>query len=72
MGRAHGFYYDVRSDGSVVITHNGKKAAVLRAAKAIEFLDSVTSDPQGTMARWTGNYKRGNERGGKMHPRNRG
>jgi hypothetical protein len=24
------------------------------------------------MARWTGNYKRGNERMGKNHPRNRG
>ena len=28
-------------------------------------------DPQEVMARWTGNYRRGNERTAKNHPRNR-
>jgi hypothetical protein len=29
-------------------------------------------EPQLVMARWTGNYKRGNERAAREHPRNRG
>lgn len=66
-----GFEYQVHADGSVVITHHGRKASVLRGARAEEFLEAVTTDPQGTMARWTGNYKRGNERTAKGHPRNR-
>lgn len=66
-----GFEYQVHADGSVVITHHGRKASVLRGARAEEFLEAVATDPQGTMARWTGNYKRGNERTAKGHPRNR-
>jgi hypothetical protein len=46
-------------------------AARLRGARAQEFLAEVQSgDPQLVMARWTGNYKRGNERTAKRHPRN--
>jgi hypothetical protein len=30
----------------------------------------VHDDPQQVMARWTGDYKRGNERTAKQHPRN--
>ena len=71
MGIASGFEYAVRTDGTVVITHLGRRAAVLRGARAEEFLDEVGTDPQGAMARWTGNYKRGNERTAKQHPRNR-
>lgn len=71
MGSPGGFEYGVRGDGSVVITHNGQKAAVLRGARAEEFLGDVQADPQGVMARWTGNYKHGNERVAKRHPRNR-
>ncbi|MGM7698802.1 hypothetical protein [Microbacterium sp. A84] len=66
-----GFDFQVRADGSVVITHHGRQATVLRGARAAEFLEAVASDPQGTMARWTGNYKHGNERAAKEHPRNR-
>lgn len=72
MGTPHGFEHKVRRDGSVVITHHGKAATVLRGRRAQEFLDEVDSDPQGTMARWTGNYKHGNERDARNHPRNRG
>jgi hypothetical protein len=68
---AHGFDYDVRRDGTVLITHHGRRASVLRGVRAAEFLGEVAADPQGVMARWTGNYKRGNERQAKQHPRNR-
>ncbi|WP_404436043.1 hypothetical protein LG322_13325 [Microbacterium aerolatum] len=71
MGVARGFEYEVRSDGSVIITHHGRKATVLRGARAEEFLDEARADPQGAMARWTGNYKHGNERTAKQHPRNK-
>lgn len=71
MGTANGFEYTVRDDGTVVITHRGGRAAVLRGSRAEEFLEDVDADPQGVMARWTGNYKRGNERAAKQHPRNR-
>ena len=71
MGTPGGFAYETRADGSVIITHHGRKATVLRGARAAEFLDDVASDPQGTMARLTGNYKHGNERTAREHPRNR-
>ena len=72
-GAANGFAYDVQRDGEVVITHHGKRATVLRGARAAEFIDEVESgDAQQVMARWTGNYKRGNERTASAHPRNRG
>jgi hypothetical protein len=76
-GEAEGFEYDVRRDGEVVITHHGKRATVLRGPRAAEFVDEVESAPdelsdQQVMARWTGNYKRGNERTARAHPRNRG
>lgn len=72
MAGPHGFEYSTRGDGSVVITHHGRTATVLRGARAEEFLADAASDPQGAMARWTGNYKRGNERTAKRHPRNAG
>jgi len=70
MGSASGFDYEVRSDGSILITHHGKKATVLRGTRAAEFLEAAESDPQCAMARWTGNYKHGNERTARRHPRN--
>ncbi|WP_431781594.1 hypothetical protein [Streptomyces chumphonensis] len=73
MGDATGFRYEQRSDGTVVVLHGTRKAATLRGPRAAEFLDAVTSeDPQLVMARWTGNYRRGNERTAKQHPRNHG
>ncbi|MGV1049324.1 MAG: hypothetical protein ACOYD4_12480 [Solirubrobacterales bacterium] len=66
-----GFAYEVRGD-EVVISHHGRKATVLRSQRARDFLAAVgEGDPQRLMARLTGNYKRGNERAGKRHPRNR-
>ncbi|MDQ0615264.1 hypothetical protein QF046_002905 [Microbacterium sp. W4I4] len=72
MGAPSGFEYAERADGSVVISHHDRKVTVLRGARAAEFLSDAEVDPQGAMARWTGNYKRGNERAAKQHPRNRG
>lgn len=66
-----GFDYTERG-GEVRITHHGRPATVLRGARAAEFLDDVESgDPQELMARVTGNYKHGNERTARNHPRNR-
>jgi len=70
-GRAEGFEYVRRSDGRVIITHHGTVAATLRGARAAEFLADVEDDPQLAMARWTGNYRHGNERVARQHPRNR-
>jgi len=69
---ANGFRFEQRG-ASVVITHRGKHASALRGGRAAAFLEEVASgDPQLVMARWTGNYKRGNERVARGHPRNRG
>ncbi len=71
MGDPGGFEYSVRG-GEVVVTHRGVRAAVLRGAAAARFLADVErDDPQLLMARVTGNYKRGNERTARNHPRNR-
>jgi hypothetical protein len=73
MGKApEGFAFEVLSSGDVVIRHHSTHAATLREAAAASFLLEVeTGDPQQLMARLTGNYKRGNERAAKEHPRNR-
>jgi hypothetical protein len=71
MGAPAGFEYVERADGSVLITHRGRSATTLRGARAAEFLAEVDDDPQQVMARWTGNYRRGNERVARQHPRNR-
>ena len=76
-GDPNEFDYEVRRDGDVVVTHHGRRATVLRGPRAAEFLDDVEGAPdelsaQQVMARWTGNYKRGNERTARQHPRNRG
>lgn len=73
MGTASGFSYEQRADDSVVIRHHGRQAAVLRAGRAQQFLAELEQDDQQTvMARWTGDYRRGNERVARNHPRNSG
>ena len=68
---AHGFAYVLRG-GDVEITHHGRVAATLRGRTAQRFLAEVEDeDPQQLMARITGNYRRGNERTARQHPRNR-
>jgi hypothetical protein len=67
-----GFEYRELGDGSVRITHHGRPATTLRGRAAVDFLDDVQrGDSQQLMARLTGNYRRGNERTARQHPRNR-
>jgi hypothetical protein len=71
-GAPEGFDHRLRKNGDVELLHHGRPAAVLRGAAAARFLIDVgLEDPQELMARITGNYKRGNERTAKKHPRNR-
>ncbi|MBM7172050.1 hypothetical protein JQK87_27380 [Streptomyces sp. G44] len=71
MPRPHGFSYARRPDGTVTITHGARAAGTLRGGRAARFLAEVEGeDPQLVMARWTGDYKRGNERTARDHPRN--
>ena len=66
-----GFDY-ARVGDEVVITHHGRRATTLRGDAAVRFLADVEDDdPQELMARVTGNYKHGNERTAKNHPRNK-
>lgn len=72
MAAANGFDYAVHG-ADVVITHRGKVAATLRGERAVDFLQDVDmGNPQELMARLTGNYRQGNERQARHHPRNRG
>ena len=73
MGRRpEAFDWTVSGAGEVRITHHGRHATTLRGPRAAEFLEDVElGDPQALMARLTGNYKRGNERVARQHPRNR-
>ncbi|WP_250445242.1 hypothetical protein [Actinotalea sp. C106] len=70
-----GFSYRDRKDGTVVVLRDGAAVTVLRGGRAAQFLDEVAGDEdhaQQVMARWTGNYRRGNERTARNHPRNSG
>ena len=72
VGAPEQFQWTVNKNGDVVVTHRGRKAAVLRGAKAEQFLaDAEHDDAQELLARLTGNYKRGNEREARNHHRNR-
>ena len=68
--------FTVREDaGGISIFHNGRKAATLRGSRAAGFRHDMERlappELQQLMARLTGNYKRGNERVARNHPRNR-
>ncbi len=69
-GTPSGFDYTERG-GEVSISHRGRHATTLRGRAALGFLDDVDrGDPQELMARVTGQYRHGNERMAKNHPRN--
>lgn len=71
MPAANGFSYTTHANGSVTIDHRGRTVTTLRGSRAAAFLAEIASaDDQLVMARWTGNYRRGNERTAKQHPRN--
>ncbi len=61
--------------GGISIFYRGRKATTLRGSKASQFEQALaTRSPaelQQLMARLTGNFKRGNERVARNHPRNR-
>ncbi len=74
-----GFNFRRRKNGDVDILHHGRSASTLRGADAVKFIQAVAAsdggsspaDAQQLMARITGNYKHGNERTAREHPRNR-
>lgn len=63
------------TSGEYVIYHHGRKATTLRGQQAAVFEAELSgmndADRQQLMARLTGNYRHGNERVAKNHPRNR-
>jgi hypothetical protein len=70
-----GFTFCATKNGEVFLHHRGKLATTLRGEAAAEFLADIdgadADEQQQIMARATGNYRRGNERLAKDHPRNR-
>jgi hypothetical protein len=67
-----GFTFEVRKSGDVAIRRGGTVVTTLRGRAAARFVaDVADADPQQLMARVTGNYRRGNERLGSRHARNR-
>lgn len=64
---AEPFAFQAGKDERVFIAWRGRRVMTLRGAEARRFLDRVAAlDQKGTqllMARITGNFKRGNERG---------
>lgn len=72
-GSPSGYEYRELASGEVRITHHGKPVTTLRGAAAARFLTELTTrDPQAVMARYTGNYRHGNERTARDHPRQSG
>jgi len=69
-----GFDYRKQKNGDVVISHQGRMATTLRNDAASDFLEDMDgtdlAEAQEIMARLTGDYRRGNERLAKNHPRN--
>ncbi len=70
-----GFSWLETKGGEIIIKHHGRLATTLRGNRATEFRDEIDSlsfgDQQQWLARLTGNYKHGNERQARNHPRNR-
>lgn len=73
MASPTGFSYRLDERGTITITHHGRPAGTLRGPAAARFLAAVErgDDVQLLLARATGNYKHGNERHAREHPRNR-
>ncbi len=61
--------------GTVVFYRRGKKIKQISGLEALKFLDSTYRESEENIqiqiAKLTGNYKRGNERFAKNHPRNK-
>ena len=69
-----GFVAETAKSGAILVYHHDRLATTLRGGKAAEFQTNMGkltfAKQQQLMARITGNYKRGNERTAKNHPRN--
>ncbi len=69
-----GFRWRASPRGEVLIHRDGRLVTTLRGRAAERFLDEVegadTEVAQQLCARVTGNYRRGNEREARNHPRN--
>ncbi|MFK7800985.1 MAG: hypothetical protein AB8G95_05095 [Anaerolineae bacterium] len=69
-----GFSHRIAKNDAVLISHHGRQVTILRGKSAAEFLKKMQkldfAGEQQLMARVTGNYKRGNERQAKNHPKN--
>ena len=64
MTGPNGFSFTERKNGEGAISHHHRVVTVLRGHKARSFLAKIAEgNGQELMARVTGNYKRGNERG---------
>lgn len=70
-----GFDYQIAKSGTVLISHHSRMVTTLRGKPAADFLKKLAkldlAGEQQLMARATGNYKRGNEKQAKNHPKNR-
>jgi len=70
-----GFTFRATKGGEVFVHHRGRLATTLRGEAAADFLSDIDgadhAEQQQIMARSSGNYRRGNERLAKNHPRNR-
>ena len=72
MSQDRRFSYRTQSNGAVAIFYSGRLATPLRGPEAEKFLKAEATSAEGAqqlMARLTGNYKRGNERAARSHPR---
>jgi hypothetical protein len=69
-----GFGYRVTKSGGLLIMRNGKLLSTVSGSKAETLIGQLNAlafaEQQQFLARQTGNYKRGNERQSKNHPRN--
>ena len=72
---APAFDWRERKDGAIEILHRERPVSLLRGPQAQAFAARIAAgtaeNGQRLMARLTGNYRRGNERTAKQHPRNR-
>jgi hypothetical protein len=70
-----GFTWRTLKSGEVVVERAGRTVATLRGPTAVAFLAAAAREEpaaiQQRLARLTGNYRRGNERAARRHPRNR-
>ncbi len=70
-----GFTFIKTKKDEILINRDGKTVTTLRNETAAQFIEQINNsnfdDGQQIMARFTGNYKRGNEKFAKNHPRNK-